>query len=113
MAERRMAEIVCKCQRLCEVFIEAKRACKRPGDLDDFQCVGQPRAVVIALVIDEDLRLVGKPPEGGRMNDPVAVPPEGIARRACCFSVAPAAALRRIGSINRPFTPRFDRHGNS
>jgi iron-sulfur cluster assembly accessory protein len=68
---------------------------------------------MITFVIDEDLRLVGKPPEGRGMNDPVTVPPEGIACRTDRLGVEPAAALRRIGGINCPFAPGFDRHRNS
>ena len=51
----------------------AKRAGERAGDLRHFEAVGQPRAVMIALVIDEDLGLVVQPAEGGRMQDAVAV----------------------------------------
>ena len=65
MAERRMAEIVRQRQRLGEVLVEPERAGERAGDLRDFQRMGQPGAVVVALVIDEHLRLVRQPAEGG------------------------------------------------
>src|SRR6185503_15496760 len=110
MTKWRMTEIVCERQGLRQVLIEAKRACKRAGNLDDFQSVRQPRSVMITFVIDEDLRLVGKPPEGGGMDDPVTVPPEGIACRTDRLGMEPAAALRRIRGINSPFAPGFDRH---
>ena len=111
MTERWMTEIVCECQGLRQVLIEAKRACKRAGNLDDFQSVRQPRPVMTTFVIDEDLRLVGKPPERRGMDDPVTVPPEGIARRTGRLGVEPATALRRIRGINSPFPPRLDGHG--
>src|SRR5262245_35430132 len=110
MTERRMAEIVCERQCFREVLVEPERTRKRTSDLGDFQSVRQARAVVIAFVIDENLRLVGKPPERRGMDDPVTVPPEGIARRTGRLGVEPATALRRIRGINSPFAPGFDRH---
>ena len=79
MAERRMAEIVRKRQRLGEILVEPERARERARDLGDFERVGEPRAVVIALVEDEDLRLVLEAAKGGRMDDAVAVAAEGAA----------------------------------
>ena len=79
MAERRVAEIVRQRQRLGEILVEAERAGERAGDLRDLERMGQPRAVMIALVIDEDLRLVRQPAESGGMDDSVAVAPEIVA----------------------------------
>src|SRR6185312_8108560 len=113
MPERRMTEIMREGQGFGEVLVQPKRPRERAGNLDDVQSVRQARAVMIAFVIDEDLRLMGEPPERRGMNDPVAVPPESIARWARRLGVTPAPALRRIGRINRPFPPGFDRHRNS
>jgi hypothetical protein len=44
------------------------------------------------------------------MDDPVAIPPEGIARRAARIDVEPATALCRICGINSLFAPGFDHH---
>jgi hypothetical protein len=82
MAERRMAEVVGQRQGLRQVLVEAERAGDRAGDLGHLEAVGQPRAVVIALMIDEHLGLVLEAAEGGGMDDPVAVALEGRARRA-------------------------------
>ena len=82
MAERRMAEIVGQRQRLGQVLVEAQLARDGAGDLRHLQRVRQPRAVVVALVEHEHLRLVGEPPEGRRMQDAVAVALERAARRA-------------------------------
>ena len=82
MAERRMAEIVRQRQRLGEVLVEAERARQRAGDLGDLERMGEPGAVMVALVEDEDLRLVREPAEGGRMDDAVAVAAEVVAGRA-------------------------------
>ena len=56
---------------------------------------------MVALVIDEDLRLVVQPAEGGRMQDAVAVAPIGRAGRARGLIVEPAPASARIGGIGR------------
>ena len=82
VAERRMAEIVRQRQRLSQVLVEAERARQRAGDLRHFQRMREPRAVMVALVIDEDLRLVCEAAEGGRMDNAVAVAAEIVAGRA-------------------------------
>ena len=80
MAERRMAEVVGERQRLGQVLVERQRARERAGDLRHFERVGEPGAVMIALVEHEHLGLVLEPAEGGRMDDAVAVAAEGVAR---------------------------------
>ncbi len=105
-----MAEIVRQRQHLGEVLVEPERARQRAGDLGDFQRVGQPGPVMVALVIDEDLRLVGEPAERGRMDDAVAIAPEIVAGRACRLGMEPAPAWRRIGGVNGAFSAGFDRH---
>ena len=110
MPERRMAEVVRQRQRLGEVLVEAERARQRAGDLGDFQRVGEPGAVVVALVVDEHLGLVRQPPEGAGMDDAVAVAPEVVAGRACRLRPAPAPAGGRIGGINGSRASGFDRH---
>ena len=66
MAEGGVAEVVRQGERLREILVEAERAGERPGDLAHLDRVGQAGAVVVALVVDEDLRLVLEAPEGGR-----------------------------------------------
>ena len=101
MAERRMAEIVGQRQRLGEVFVDAERARQRARHLRDFERMGEPGAVVVALVEHEDLRLVLEAAEGGRMDDAVAVAAEGAAALAGRLGVQPAAALPRIARKRR------------
>ena len=101
MAEGRMAEVVAQRGGLGQILIEAKRAGERAGDLRHFERVGETRAVVVAFVEDEDLRLVGKPAKRGRMDDAVAVAAEIAARRAGRFGVEPAAAGHRVGRVAR------------
>ena len=92
MTERRMAEIVGERQRLGEVLVDAKRPRNGAGDLRDFETMGEARAVMIALVIDEHLGLVVEPPEGHRMQDAVAVARVRRARGARRLGHEPAAA---------------------
>ena len=84
MAERRVAEIVRQRQRFRQVLVETEVACQSTGYLRDFQRMGEPCPVVIALVEHEDLGLVLEAPERGRMDHAVAIAPEraaGLARR--------------------------------
>ena len=99
MAERRMAEIVGKRQRLGQVLVGVEVAGERAGDLRHFERVGEARTVVIAFVIDEDLGLVVEPAEGGRVQDAVAI--AGI-RGACGtrrLGQKPPAARGRIDGV--------------
>ena len=68
--------------RLGQILVAAQRPRQRAGDLRHLDRMGQPGAVVVALVGDEDLRLVLQPAEGGRMDDAVAVALERRAGRA-------------------------------
>ena len=90
MAERRVAEIVAERDRFGEVVVEPQRPGQRAGDLRHLDGVGQAGAEMVALVIDEDLGLVGEAAEGGRMDDAVAVALE--------FACASATAARRRGA---------------
>ncbi len=73
-----MAEIVAERDRLGQVLVEPKRLGERARDLGDFDRMGEPGAEMVALVVDEDLRLVGEAAESRRMDDPVAVALEGV-----------------------------------
>jgi hypothetical protein len=76
--------------------------------LSHFQAVGEARAVVIALVIDENLGLVVEAAEGGRMEDAVAVAGVRRAGRTRRFLDQPPAAsplIDRIGG-KRPLLRR-------
>ncbi len=50
VAERRMAEVVGERQRLGEVLVQLERARQAARELRDFQRMGEPRAVMVALV---------------------------------------------------------------
>src|SRR6478752_422210 len=91
MAERRMAEIVRERQRFGEIFVESQGAGERTRDLRHFKRVGEPGAVVVALVEYEHLGLVLEAAKGRRMDDAIAVAAEGAAAFARRLRIEPAA----------------------
>ena len=101
MAERRMAEIVGERQRLGEILVETKPPRQRARHLRHFERMGEPGAVMVALVEHEDLRLVLQSPERGRVDDAVAIAAKGAAARARGLGMKPAAAQVRIARIER------------
>ena len=111
MAERRMAEVMGQRQRLGEVLVEPELAGQRAGDLGHFQRMGQPGAVMIALMEHEDLGFVLQAAEGGGMDHPVAVAPERAAGLARRLRKQPAAAAIGIAGIGRAGGSHSDRHG--
>ena len=98
VAERRMAKIVRQAQGFGEVFIEPERACDCPADLRDFETVRQAHPEMIAVGRDEHLRLMPQPAKGDRVDDPVAVALEDVARTR-----QPGSPLRdRAGRATAP-----------
>ncbi len=100
MAERRVSKIVGQRQGFDEVFVDHQRPRQRPRDLRHLQAVRQPGAVMIALVVDEHLRLVGEAAEGRTMHDAVAVALIGRAHDAIRLGHQTSAA-RTIGGVPR------------
>ncbi len=94
-----MAEIVAERDRLGEIVVEVERPRDRARDLRDLDGVGQARAEMVVLVIDEHLRLVREAAERGGMDDPVAIALEGRARRRGGLGVQPPARGRGIGGV--------------
>ena len=99
MAERRMAEIVRQRQRFGQILVEPQRAGDDPRDLRDFEAVGQPHPVVIAVGRDEHLGLVAQAAEGDRMDDAVAVALVIAARTAGQRALERKFAAARPGGI--------------
>jgi hypothetical protein len=100
MAEWRVAEVVGQAQRFGQVFVEAQRAGDGAPDLRDLDAVGQAHPVMVAVGGDKYLRLVAQAAEGDRVDDPVAVALEDVARAARAgrwFGMKAAARLRRLG----------------
>ena len=109
MAERRMAEVVRQRQRFREVLVEPELPGQRAGDLRHFERMGQPGAIMVALVEHEDLGLVLEAAKGGGMDDPVAIAPKraaGLARRLG-ITAAPGCGRGRRHKARgaQPFRP--------
>jgi hypothetical protein len=96
-----MAEIVGERQGLGQILVDCEGARQRASDLGDFQAVRETGAIMIPLVVDEDLGLVVEPPEGGGMQDAVAVAGEGGARVARPLGHKAPAARPGIDGIRR------------
>ena len=96
VAERGMAEIVSQRQSLREVFVETERAADRSRNLRHFEAVRQPRPVVVALVINENLCLVSETAEGCRMNYAVTVPLKRRPHRMLELRMEPPATFPRL-----------------
>ena len=110
MAERGMTEIMRQGQRLRQVLVQPKLACQRPCDLGNLEGMAEAGAVMVALVKHENLGLVLEPPEGGRINHPVAIPPERAARPARRLAKQPAPARIGIAGVEGPGGSHSNRH---
>ena len=102
VAEWRVTKIMRERKRLGKIIVEAERAGEGAGNLADLERMGEPRAKVVALVRNKDLRLVGEPAEGRAMNDTVAVTLKFRARWRSWLRDQPATTQRRIRGIRRP-----------
>ena len=109
MAERGVAEVVGQRQRFRQVLVEAELPGQGTGDLRHFQRMGQPGAVMIALVEHENLGFVLETAKCGGMDHPVAIPAERAAGLARRFREQPAAAPPGVAGIRarggQPFRP--------
>src|SRR5208337_657449 len=110
MAEGRMTEVVSQRQRLGEVLVEAERTGERAGDLRNFERVGEPRAIVVALVENEHLGFVLEAAKGGRVDDAVAVAPKRAAAFAGRLGMEPAATVCRVARVGRALGCGIARH---
>ncbi len=99
MTEGRVAKVMRQRQRLGEIIVKAERAGQSAGDLADLDRMGEPRAVMVALVRNKDLRLMRETAEGRGMEDTVAVALEFAPRRRARLVEQPAAAAARIRGI--------------
>src|SRR3984893_11240766 len=111
MPERGMAEVMGQRQRFREILVEAKLAGQRAGDLSHFKRMGQPRAVVVALVEHEHLGFVLQAAESGGMDNPIAIAPERATGLARSLSNQPPAAAVGVTGIGCAGGSHSDRHG--
>ncbi len=99
MAKGRVPEIMAERHRLGQIGIEAKRIRDGACDLGHLDRVGQAGAVVIALMFDEDLRLVLEATKGRGVDDPVAVALKWRAKGRNALGVEPPAAGLGVAGI--------------
>ena len=99
--ERGVAEVMRKADRFGQVLVHAQRPGDAAADLRDLDRVGQAIAVVIAFVIDEDLRLVVEAAESGGVDDAVAVALEGGAIEVLFFRIRAAPARAAADGVGR------------
>ena len=83
-----------------EYLIKAELPGQRAGDLRHFERVGQPGAVMIALVEHEDLGFVLQAAKCGGMDHPVAIAPERAAGLARRLGKQPPAAAFGVAGID-------------
>ena len=91
VTERCMPEVVRQRDRLGQVLVELKKARRRSCDQRCLERMGQPRSVVVAFMIDEDLRLVFEPAERGAVDNAIAVTLKSGSEWVLRFVVASAS----------------------
>ena len=107
VAERRVAHVVAEPDRLGEILVEPQRPRDHPRDRRRLECVGHARAVVIAVRVDEHLRLALETPEGLRVDDAVAVALELRANAARLLGKLTATRVERAdGEGRQPLVAR-------
>jgi hypothetical protein len=100
VAERGMAKIMRERECLGQILVDAERAREAAGNLRNFEAMGQPRAIMITFVIDEDLGLVVEAAECGGMEDAVAVARIERAGRARRLGDEPATAFPLVDGVS-------------
>ena len=101
VAERRMPHVVPEPDRLGQVLVQPQRPRDDAGDPGRLERVRDPRSVVVAGRVDEDLRLPLQAPERLRVHDPVAVALERRPDAALVLLAQPPARLVRADGERR------------
>jgi hypothetical protein len=99
MAERGVAKVVAKADRLDQILVELEGASDGSRYLRDLESVGQADPVMVALGGQEDLGLVSEPTERLAMDYPVPVPTEGCSDGVLRLR---AFSAHRVGGQPRP-----------
>jgi hypothetical protein len=103
MAKGRMAKIMDQSHTLGKVFVELQRTRQGSGNLGHFDRMGQPGAIMIPVMGNEDLRFVFQAPKGCCVDDPVAITLEIRTRRAGFFRVQAPARCPGVCGKNGSF----------
>ena len=85
--ERRVPEIVSKRDGFGKMIIKTKRTGNRSRDLGGLHRMRQPRSIVVALAIHEDLSFVLESSKGLGMDNAIAIPFETETEVVFRFSV--------------------------
>jgi hypothetical protein len=108
MAEGRVTDVVHEGERLYEFRVDAQGGGHCPGNLSDFERVGQPIAKVVGKARAEDLSFGFETPESAGMDDAVAVARVFAAVRMRRFRKPPAAGGCRVYCPRSAGAKRFD-----
>ncbi len=93
MAKGGVAHVVGEANGFDKILVCAQATRQRPPDLCYLQGVGKACAIVVALGVDEDLRLVFQSAEGRSMQDAIAIPLEDGAIPRFVFGISSALRL--------------------
>ncbi len=99
MPKRRMTQVMGQRQRFGQILVKTKLTGQSARDLRNLKRVGQPGAVVIALVKHENLGLVLEPAKSGGMDDAVTIAAKSAPPQARRLVKSPASALAGIAAI--------------
>jgi hypothetical protein len=103
MPERRVAEVVAEADRLDEILVQPERPRHPACNRSPLERVREPRPEVVALRVDEDLRLQPQPAERLRVDDAVPVALERRPQPAFLLGqVSPARVVRAHGERRQP-----------
>src|SRR6185437_12502737 len=101
VSERGVAQIMGEADRLGKRLVQSEGARDRAGDLRHLDRVGDSGSIQVALVVDEDLRLVDQPAEGVRVNDSITIALELGPVRRLRLGIPAAARLLVAGGVRR------------
>ena len=90
VAEGRVPKIMPQRNGLGQILVELQRPCRGAGKAGDLKGVRQPCAVMVALGLEVNLRLVLQAAEGFRVGYPVDIALEAGAYLALGLAFAPA-----------------------
>src|SRR5258708_23115651 len=92
-----MAQVVREADALDEIEVGAERCRNTAPNLRHFQRMSEARAVIIALVVDEDLRFIFQPPKCCRVQDAVTI---FLKDRSIGVLVLWKLATSRVGALD-------------
>ncbi len=112
VSKRRVSEVVRQADGLDQVLVGAQRPGQGAADLRHLQRMGESGAEIVALVVDEYLRLVFQAAEGGRVQNPIAVALESGAVFGLVIEVgAPLGVLAAHTVGSERFVLQLFEHG--